>query len=89
MAIRVLTFDPLNRSDVEKFEQDLDFYLNDGWDVLTTIAGNRSGVAWGGASARISKVKSPEYKDYVVFVLRNVGSTQDEMEPAEVVKRTQ
>jgi hypothetical protein len=89
MAIRVLTFDPLSRSDVEQFEQDLDFYLSDGWEVLTTVAGNRPGVAWGSTSARLSKVKSPEHKDYVVFVLRNAASSQEQMEPLEVAKRSQ
>lgn len=89
MAIRVLTFDPLNPSQVQKLEEDLDFYLNDGWEVLTTVAGNRPGVAWGDTSSRFSKVRSPEHMDYVVFVLRNTGLSQNEMQQSEVVKRSQ
>lgn len=89
MAIRVLMFDPLNKDDVAKFEQDLDFYLQDGWGVLTTIAGNRPGVNWGVSSPAVSKVRAPEYRDYVVFVLQNVASSQSDMQPSEVAKRSQ
>ena len=89
MAIRVLTFDPLNANDVTQFERDLDTYLREDWEVLTTISGNRAGVAWGKVSPFLSKVRSPEYKDYVVFVLRHVTKPQAEMPTASVAERPQ
>lgn len=71
MAICVLVFDPMKTSSIEKFEQDLDSYLSNGWEVLNAVAGNRPGVAEGVRTVRSSRVLSPEQKDYVVFVLRN------------------
>ena len=70
MSIRVLSFDPLQPTEVDQFEQDLDFYLGDGWDVLTTVSGNRSGVMQSASAFRSGKTHSPQFRDYVVFVLR-------------------
>lgn len=89
MAIRVLTFDPLNEPDVVNFEKNLDFYLQDGWHVLTTISGNRPGVNWGQTSPIFSKIRTPQFRDYVVFVLQNSEIMQSEIEPLEIAKRSQ
>lgn len=77
MAIRVLTFDPLDTTDVERFEHELDFYLGDGWEVLSTVAGNRAGVTLNTEQLRSSMLHSPEYRDYVVFVLRKTDSERN------------
>ena len=71
MAVCVLVFDPMKTSSIEKFEQDLDSYLSSGWEILSTVAGNRPGIADDVRSVRSAKVLSPDHKDYVVFVLRN------------------
>lgn len=89
MAIRVLSFDPTKQVEIEQFEKDLDFYLSDGWEVLTTMAGNRPGVDGNLRSFRSDKHMAPSYKDYIVFVLRHTGATQAEMENTEVARRSQ
>ena len=76
MAICVLVFDPMKTSSIEKFEQDLDSHLSNGWEILNAISGNRAGVAEGVRTVRSSRVLSPEYKDYVVYVLRNSSVTE-------------
>lgn len=79
MAICVLVFDPMKTSSIQKFEQDLDFYLSNGWEVLNAVAGNRPGVAEGVRTVRSSRIISPEQKDYVVYVLRNPKIEQGTM----------
>ncbi|MBK9745690.1 MAG: hypothetical protein IPO91_02820 [Chloroflexi bacterium] len=77
MAVRVLVFDPMNISSIEEFEQQLDTYLAEGWEILQALSGNRAGVAEGVRTFRnSSRVSSPEHKDYVVFVLRNAVMDQ-------------
>lgn len=72
MAVHVLVFDPMNTSSVTEFEQQLDVYLTDGWEILHALSGNRAGIAEGMRTFRnSSRVFSPEHKDYIVFVLRN------------------
>jgi len=72
MAVHVLVFDPMNMSSIEEFEQQLDTYLTNGWEILQALSGNRAGIAEGMRTFRnSSRVFSPEHKDYVVFVLRN------------------
>lgn len=34
MAVHVLVFDPMNMSSIEEFEQQLDTYLTNGWEIL-------------------------------------------------------
>ncbi|MBE2268726.1 MAG: hypothetical protein IAE80_10890 [Anaerolinea sp.] len=72
MAVHVLVFDPMKMSSIAEFEQQLEAYLSDGWEILHALAGNRAGVAEGVRNFRnSSRLISPEHKDYVVFVLRN------------------
>lgn len=89
MAIRVLVFDPMQPVSIEKFEQDLDFYLSDGWHILNSVAGNRTGVAEGVPTIQLSSVVSPEFKDYVVFVLRHPTLSQETMDDPQVWKHSQ
>jgi hypothetical protein len=79
MAICVLVFDPMKKSSIQKFEQDLDSHLSNGWEVLNAVAGNRPGVAEGVRTVRSSRIISPEQKDYVVYVLRNAKMEQETM----------
>jgi hypothetical protein len=82
MAVRVLVFDPTKECSIEAFEQQLDSYLGDGWEILHALAGNRSGFVEGVRTVRnASKLLSPEHKDYVLFVLRNVGLDQPQPAP--------
>ncbi len=75
MAVHILSFDPLQTVDVERFEHDLDTYLTDGWDIISTIAGNRPGIDENMRAFR-SNLTAPNYKDYVVFVLRKIDRPQ-------------
>jgi hypothetical protein len=77
MAIHVLAFDPMKIQEIQTFEQELDSYLSTGWEVLSAISGNRPGIAEGKGSFRSAKVLSPEYRDYIVFVLRNAALPQE------------
>ena len=72
MAIHILSFDPLQNTDVERFEHDLDTYLTDGWEIISTLAGNRPGIDEQMRSFR-SNLMSPNFKDYVLFVLRKIS----------------
>lgn len=75
MSVHVLSFDPLQTTEVTRFEHDLDTYLSDGWDIISTIAGNRQGIDENMRAFR-SNLTAPNYKDYVVFVLRKIDVPQ-------------
>lgn len=71
MPAQILVFDPLNPKEVSKAENDLSKLLDEGWEIVGSVGGNRATPA------------SPDFKDYVVLILRK----QSEKERNEAIFR--
>jgi len=71
MATRILVFDPLLEAEVERTAGELDALLKAGWQILSAVSGNRSGVLPELASQSVATTHLPSFKDYVVLILHN------------------
>jgi hypothetical protein len=71
MTTKIVVFDPLSEEELHKTEIELDTLLNSGWQVVTTLSGNRTGtvVSASYSSPLSSAPVMPTFKDYVVLIL--------------------
>jgi len=66
MATRILVFNPLTDTDVERAEKELDHLLLDGYEIIASVGGNRAHIV----SATEPESHPPTVEDYVVLILR-------------------
>ncbi|MBZ0285134.1 MAG: hypothetical protein K8L97_30655 [Anaerolineae bacterium] len=72
MPTRILTFNPLAEDELKKTEQELDHLLGSGWEIVSSIGGNRSGRQGGRGPLRTERevaAAAPVSRDYIVLIL--------------------
>ena len=86
MTTKIITFDPLLVEDVQRVEGELDGLLNEGWEIVSALSGNRAGASPSHGLGRVEPAGSsqhlPQYKDYVVLIVHKLEKQEETESPA-------